>query len=526
MRSKFLLVPATALVLIACGGGGGGGSNPATSGIAVDGYLNGATVLCDADGTGFTSASNVTTTTGATGNFTFAQGCNSPLIARGGKSIDTGLDFVGLLKAPKGATVVSPLTTLIAAGVTESALSAALGLTGTDFGPTGTDFLHTDPADGNHLSLLQKTLVVQQLMQKTTELIVGIAGTGAAVGPIYTEVAKAFASQLAGGNATLGGTLNAADTSRLVNAAIVGVIASAATTDSGVAPAVATALTSAGGANVLTSLAKDAMTLQAQAIMGAAADQITAVTRNQQADTTITSTAKAQLAPATNYLYLANDSISFNDGYLPVTYTLAQFQSLPGIAVTRSLSNLAAIDFTLANTSDFSVAAGQTLNAAVSINDVASNGGKLLIKLYIGAVSVSQSGNAVTLSVPDWTNTAMYATLDGSEVMCKLSSPNCSPGNVSMQTTLNTSGSVASAITIGNLINSAINNISANTKLAGSYKITFAVDGLALRQADGAALPLCSKDDGTGLQPCKVDVPSATGNKSVTGAGLEGYITF
>ncbi len=222
--------------------------------------------------------------------------------------------------------------------------------------------------------------------------------------------------------------------------------------------------------------------------------------------------------PSGSYLYLADDSINYDDGLLPpVAYTLAQFQSAPGLTAKWPMYNTAAITFKLADAGSFSVAAGQTLNAAVSISDTASNGANLMIKLYLGGVSVAQSSAGVSLSMPDWTNTTMYAMVDGSEVICKLSSTNCSPGNTNMQMTLDTTGSVDSSFTIGSMINSAFNSLSAGTKLTGTYKITVALDTLALRHADGSVFTNYT-----------VDVPASFSGatKSVTGLGLEGYITF
>lgn len=108
-------------MLASCGGGGAvydnnGPTVTPTSGVAVDGYLSGSTVLCDTDGNGSYDAGEVTALTDAVGEFKFPQGCTAALVAKGGTNIDTGLPFVGVLKAPANATVVTPLTTLIAAG--------------------------------------------------------------------------------------------------------------------------------------------------------------------------------------------------------------------------------------------------------------------------------------------------------------------------------------------------------------------------------------------------------------------------
>jgi hypothetical protein len=115
-----------------------------------DGYISGATVFADANGTGQLASNDVSTTTDANGNFTLTGG-TGPLIAFGGTDISTGLVFKGQLDAPSGSTVIDPLTTLIsglqqAAGLTvaaaEQEVLAAFGL------PSSTDLTTLDPIAG------------------------------------------------------------------------------------------------------------------------------------------------------------------------------------------------------------------------------------------------------------------------------------------------------------------------------------------------------------------------------------------
>jgi hypothetical protein len=119
---------------------------------AEDGYISGATVFADANGTGQLASNDVSTTTDANGNFTLTGG-TGPLIAFGGTDISTGLVFKGQLDAPSGSTVIDPLTTLIsrlqqAAGLTvaaaEQEVLAAFGLA------SSTDVTTLDPGSGAH----------------------------------------------------------------------------------------------------------------------------------------------------------------------------------------------------------------------------------------------------------------------------------------------------------------------------------------------------------------------------------------
>lgn len=212
---------ATGLLITACGGGTATppGTTPLTSGFAIDGYLSGSTILCDINDNGAADSGENTTTTDSTGFYKFATECKAPVVATGGKSTDTLLDFTGKLKSPAGATVITPLTTLVASGMTMAQVNTALGL------PASTDLLNTDAAakkDGAYVNgdLFKKTLAVQQLLQQTTDVFANL-GAGTAVTPaLYSEVAKAMAAELKKGTALNSGTT--------VNDTVVGNIVKAA----------------------------------------------------------------------------------------------------------------------------------------------------------------------------------------------------------------------------------------------------------------------------------------------------------
>ena len=221
------LTPSAAAVLLLASCGGGGDSSPpapvvvSSSGFAVDGYLSGAAVLCDSNGNGVADAGEISVTTNSSGGYSFPAGCSAALTARGGVSVDTGVPFTGVLKAPAGSSVITPLTTLLAEGLSQVQLKAALGL------PAGIDLQTVDPAlktNGvlNNAALFKQTLALQQLLQKSTELITGLAGASADASrpTVYSEVAASFANSLKTG-AALGSdnTINAAVVSSLVQAA-------------------------------------------------------------------------------------------------------------------------------------------------------------------------------------------------------------------------------------------------------------------------------------------------------------------
>lgn len=79
---------------------------------APDGYIAGATIFDDKDFDFEHDFNETSVTSDALGNFNFSSGSN-PIVLIGGTDIATGKAFSGFMAAPSGATVVSPLTTLV-----------------------------------------------------------------------------------------------------------------------------------------------------------------------------------------------------------------------------------------------------------------------------------------------------------------------------------------------------------------------------------------------------------------------------
>ena len=120
---------------------------PTTSGFVVDGYLAGTTIFEDTDRNGVLDPGEASTTTAADGSFTLPVSL-APLVATGGTDTSTGLADTATLQAPTGATVVTPLTTLVNAvaaqkggdvAAAQAKVLAAFGLSG------ATNLLTLDP---------------------------------------------------------------------------------------------------------------------------------------------------------------------------------------------------------------------------------------------------------------------------------------------------------------------------------------------------------------------------------------------
>ena len=122
------------------------GANDTLTGVVVDGYIAGATVFADADNDGVLDSGEASDITDSAGNFELVDGIGA-LVMTGGVDVATGLAFDGVMRAPAGSTVVTPLTTLISTlvgqgqtqGEAESLVQQAFAI------PATTSITETDP---------------------------------------------------------------------------------------------------------------------------------------------------------------------------------------------------------------------------------------------------------------------------------------------------------------------------------------------------------------------------------------------
>ncbi|WP_205944432.1 beta strand repeat-containing protein [Pelagibius litoralis] len=193
-------------------GGDGGPTIEIISGEVVDGYIANATVFRDANGNGQLDDGEVSTITDINGNFTL-EGGSGPLIAVGGTDVSTGLAFKGVLKAPAGATVITPLTTLVqqlvedgdqTAEEAEAAVKEAFGIA-EDF-----DLSNTDPvaaAAGGDTEALEVVKAGIQVANTATQVKAALEGGGAsdtegASNAAYDAIAKQIADNAGAGTDT------------------------------------------------------------------------------------------------------------------------------------------------------------------------------------------------------------------------------------------------------------------------------------------------------------------------------------
>jgi Ca2+-binding RTX toxin-like protein len=175
----------------------------------IDGYIHGATVFADTNGNGVLDAGEASTTTDANGQFVLFGG-TGPLVMFGGTDIATGQLFTGVMRAPEGSTVVTPLTTLVAALVadpnTETTVEEANALVLQALGiPAGVDLSSFDPIAATLSSepgtqaageaAFSAAIQVQNTIAQATAVLSGAGATNA--GLAIAAVVNALAAEIA-----------------------------------------------------------------------------------------------------------------------------------------------------------------------------------------------------------------------------------------------------------------------------------------------------------------------------------------
>ena len=538
MKQRALrLIPAAAAacLLASCGGGGGtapgdfpGPDGSASTGVVVDGHVAGATVLCDTDGDGQLGAGERAAGTNAAGAYRFAPACAAAQAAWGGTNADTGLPLVGLLRAPAGATVVSPLTTLLAAGLSEERLRTAFGI------EAGVDLLNADPAetrDGALLrpDLLKRNLVAQQLMQKLAETYARLSGqtTPADLRALHAAVAAAFAALLADDGTPLlrDGT---------VDAAVVDALVRRATPNAAALFAFDTPVDGATLARVI----RGALALQAQTLLDAPAGELAAVTAEVQGSGRIAAfvaSVAGQLGAAPGafadqlsvqllaqfdpYLTIAGDTLRLVNGTSSRSYTVAQFQSPEGVAVAWPLPEPMALEVSVGDPASYQPVAGQTLSAAIEVAETGGGQGRILA--FIDGVRVERSIYGLKLTVPADAQALAYGvSSDGS----KRAVVNFREGVAGVTNTLRLGGTTTNSIAFGSVVEYTINRLSNDFSgirdLRGSYRVSVVLAGLPVRLSDGTALPSVTVRVPTALNASG----ELAASRTVTGRGLVGTV--
>jgi hypothetical protein len=192
------LLGAVALPLAGCGGNTASTTSSTSTpgsftGIAVDGALSGATVTLDVNNNGICDVNEPKSTTTALGAFSFLNALGAhATCASGGSDTTTGKPFVGEMKAVAGATVISPLTTILAnnPALTPAVLATQLGL-------AGTNLLTADPTAPGNTALLAAGTAMQQMVQQVATALAASSGLTNPTAAQMTAIMAVVGTQLA-----------------------------------------------------------------------------------------------------------------------------------------------------------------------------------------------------------------------------------------------------------------------------------------------------------------------------------------
>jgi hypothetical protein len=555
MKIHLLSPIAVAVLLGACGGSSSdspaAASTTTASGRAVDGYLSGSTVTCDANANGVADTGETATTTSNLGAYSFVCDTN----------IDTNLPFKGRLLAPSGSAVITPLTGLVVQGLTPAKVAEVLGL------PAGTDVTKLDPAlqtGGVYVNqaLFQKTLAVQHLIQQTSEVIFtasgGSAPSAAALQAQYAEIAKAVAGSLTNVTSAAplissSGTVSSDAVKALVTASVSAIKAS---TDASLAT-VKAGVANLDAARVATFAAPTLVT-QAGTLSTATGDGLAAAAKSATSDTVLTTMSGsvatnggfgasstidlASVATATNdaailgvidedtrtslqtaglttlpavtvvdnYFAIADNRITLGQS-TPNEYTLEQLKAgtITLVGPTSPTDDLFNISFTL-NTTGAPIT---TVTSELGFELKGTGADQRIFRFIIDKVNLTLSGSQVTATVPtDAVLTVFARKADGvSEI--EVSTTNLASNTFSTSAnvvTFNAQAVVAKILTQANSQTSSF-----FTKLLDSTG-TFALTGVLSNN-----VPIRTKDAHL------LSIGTVTiGGKSVGGPSVSGNVTI
>ncbi len=448
----------------------------------VDGYLSGASVFCDLNKDGVASTGEATTTTNAGGAFTFANGCAGTIVAFGGNDATTGYAFKGVLKAPAGSIMATPLTSLLAdSGMTAAQLSLALGL------PPGVDVTKVDPADGNNNDLMRVTLATQQLIQQLANTLGGLSGS-TDIASLYSKVAASFAATLIANPTPLfaaDGSVNPTLLNLAAKSAVAATLADPKFTDFVISDADLAA-------------ASSQIASQATAFLVATdADLANITTRLQNP-----AAPPIETAASVNYLSLTGDAVRINGSAF--SYAALTAGATIGTPTTFGLN------FTIKGTPVIDTVVGLGL-------ELTENGGQgRVLKMIIDKVNVKSVNGQLTIAPDALAKVYVYGhTASGNDINLTINDLTFKPLTVTNNAlTLNYTGMVNKVL--ASVDNTTKTTAEKFTAISGSFNIKVAFDGLQVRTVDGASALSSNSVEITTVNPARV----------IKGLGVSGKLTI
>lgn len=291
---------------------------PDTSGNVIKAAVGKAKVILDKNDDGiFSSDEPSVYSDDVTGGYKFPALGSHAVRAEGGIDTETLIPLLGQLRAPKGSTVVTALTTLVAANLpanpTTAEVTAAQTNVETQLGlPAGSTKLDPVAAIATNPAIEKSNAAVAMLLENSAKTVASFSGinrpastaTAAdqkkysdAVSAISADAAKAVASTLKAQTATLNlSTATAANVAAFVEKAIAQTVTQVQTSVATSTSAVSVAMKAASTADVVANI-KNTSAANVAAFVAPSVSQ--AVTAISQVDTSNATTAKAAIVAAT-----------------------------------------------------------------------------------------------------------------------------------------------------------------------------------------------------------------------------------
>jgi len=483
MKMKLSLLAASAILAVGMTGCWTESSpTPAEAAVvakALDGYIKGATVCVDTDNNEATC--EYTTITDATGEYTIPAAFNKgKAIITGGIDLDTNAAFTGILKAPAGSKMATPLTTLLADGMSAAQITTMLGL------PADTDLSKDYRKAGLFDEKLTKAAItVQAIIGQLTAVFSADATLSQA------DIMKSIVSAIKEANITSVSQLSSTATLAALITSVDGKLNSSVDT------------TDTANINLIAgTLATTVNTVQATTYTEATADEATTTlsTKNTEAVANVGLTKAVTIAGNT-----------FTVGGTSTSFTQAGVFT----PVTASASNTT-IGFTLDNKGGELSTTAKTMDIAILIDD--ANSAREL-KAVLKGVSVTSNGTTSTITVP--TGAILYVqgkdTSGNAVTAIELTDNAQDFKTVNGVTSFNLTN-IMSRIEAKVLSSSGFANITKE----GTYTISFYIDGVTLG-FDGGTISAPVKAISAPIEVLDVTTPSGT--HTVTGSKFTGTLT-
>ncbi|MCX6073019.1 MAG: hypothetical protein NTY39_01695 [Campylobacterales bacterium] len=452
---------------------------------ALDGYILNANGCVDANNNDTCDVGEYTfKTNGTDGGYTIPAVNNTgKVIITGGTDKDTGLAFTGVLKAPKGSTMATPLTTLLADGMDENLVASLFGLSVADLSK---DYRAVVEAGGTFSATDAKlntaALQVQAILSQITALV-SAAGTTKSPAEIMKVAVDAIKA-----NTTTTTTLTGSTGLNLtsVMTAVINAIPTTNTiTAATVAGSIATSITNTPTITTTTTLAEAKVATTTVATNTATAVNATTLTK------AVTLSANSFSVGTSTATFAQNGT--FNDQ-------------------TVSTANDIMLQFTLANNGDELNATAKPIDIAIKINDVIGN---RELKAILQGATVTGNGATATITVP--ANAVLY-------VEGKDSTGSTTPILVQLTNEAANIYTAPNTFNLSNIMRQIEGKVSSTSPFAnitkeGTYNISFLIGGVTLGYADGSAIKALSAPVST------INVLTTTTPKSTFGTTFTGKLT-